>query len=92
MAIDYKSLKKLETLPGGGEEGSRADDERLLVLVKLRKDGRRPDYVPARAEIGPQIFSAEISVGDLTLLESDPNVESVSISRRLPLIKQPFLK
>jgi hypothetical protein len=87
MPIDYKALKKLETLPASAQ--AMRDDERLLVLVKLRKDGRRPVGISARAEIGPQIFSAEIAAGELKRLETDPDVESVSISRRLPLMKEP---
>jgi len=87
MPIDFKSLKKLESLPPSLQSGRADDSQRLLVIIKLRKPGRRPDYVTPRAEMGPQMFSAEISAGQLTALESDPDVESVSISRQTPLMK-----
>jgi hypothetical protein len=87
MAIDPKSLKKLESFPAAAQAMPRDEKERLLVLVRLRDGGRRPDYVISRADVGPQIFSAEISVGDLRRLEADPDVEAVSISRRIPLMK-----
>jgi hypothetical protein len=84
--MDLKSLKKLESVPASAE-ASRSDDERLLVLVKLHKGAARPGYISPRAEMGPQIFTAEISAGQLASIEADPAIESVSISRRLPLIE-----
>jgi len=87
MPIDFKSLKKLESAPASLQSSRMDDRQRLLVLVKLRNIGKPPDYVTARAEIGPRMFSAEINVGDLKTLESDPEVESVSISRQVPLLK-----
>jgi hypothetical protein len=84
--VDLKSLKKLEPMPASSGV-SRADNERLLVLVKLREGAARPAYISPRAEMGPQIFSAEITAGQLASIESDPAIESVSISQRLPLIE-----
>ncbi|TXL76805.1 hypothetical protein FHP25_11505 [Vineibacter terrae] len=87
MAIDFKSLKKLESLPASAQAGRIDDNQRFLVLVKLRDSGKRPDYVTPRSEIGSQMFSAEIEAAELKALEADPAVESVSISRRIPLVK-----
>ena len=87
MPIDPKTLKKMESPPGALREGPLEDDQRVLVLVKLRSPGEVPEYVTARATMGEQMFSAEVSGRDLKALEADPKVESVSISRQLPLIK-----
>jgi hypothetical protein len=87
MPIDYKSFRKLESMPPSTQEKTGDDGEDLLVLVKLRSDGRLPDYVSPRAEMGPRMFSAQIKAGLLKQLESDPNVETVSISRQTPLMK-----
>ncbi len=86
MAIDVKTLKKLEPLPAAVGAESLSDDSRLVVLVKLRKGARPPSYLAARARMGDQIFSAEISARDLARVEADPSVESVSVSRKLQLI------
>jgi hypothetical protein len=87
MPFDFKSLKKLETLPPSAQSGELEDDRRLLVLLKVRESRSPPAYVTPRAQMGPQIFSAEIKASDLKTLESDPDVESVSISKKLPLIE-----
>jgi hypothetical protein len=89
MPIDFKSLKKLESLPASVGAAPLDATRHLLVLVKLTELGQWPDYVTARAKIGPRMFSAEIAGSDLKALESDPNVESVAISRQIPLMKQP---
>jgi hypothetical protein len=86
MPIDYKSFKKLETQPPSAQ-AEALEGQRLLVLVKVRAPDAAPSYVTPRAQIGPTMFSAEVSAVDLKKLEADPAVESVSISRRLPLIK-----
>ena len=85
--MDYKSLKKLETPPPSAQSKPKGDEELVLVLVKLRKGAARPAYISPRSEITEQLFSAEIRAGDLARLDADPAVESVSISRQLPLIK-----
>ncbi|CAL8980771.1 hypothetical protein GJ689_23825 [Rhodoplanes serenus] len=84
MPIDLKSLSKLESLPASATAKPHADDDPLVVMVKLRKGSNRPAYLSPRAEFGPSLFSAEIKAETLTRLEADPAVESVSLSRRLP--------
>lgn len=86
MPVDFKSLKKLETLQPGAAARSFADDERLLVILQLRNGAATPDYVTQRSEIGSGMFTAEIKAGDLPKLQSDPAVESMSISRKMPMI------
>jgi hypothetical protein len=87
MAIDLKSLKKLESLPASAQAEVRGDDERMVVLVKLRKGATRPSYISPRSEISAQMFSAEIRAGDLAQLEADPAIESVSLARQLPSVE-----
>jgi hypothetical protein len=87
MPIDFKSLQKLET-PQPSVLGKPLDaGARVVVLVKLRDGAKRPAFVTPRTLIAPQIFSAEISAGELHQLQSDPGVESMSLSQALPLIK-----
>ncbi|MBR0684445.1 hypothetical protein JQ594_00835 [Bradyrhizobium manausense] len=86
MPIDFKSLKKLETVQPSEAARNMADGERLLIIVKLRDGAQKPDYVTARTDIASGIFTAEVGSGELNKLQSDPAVESMSISRRMPAI------
>lgn len=86
MAIDLKKLRKLESLPASEFVRSRQEDERLVVLVKLRAGSARPEYVAPRGRISDRIFSVEIRAGELRRLEADPAVESVSMSRVAPVV------
>lgn len=87
MSVDYKSLKKVEALPASSATGEPDDDDRLVVLVKLSAGAAEPSYMSPRARMGDRIFSAEVRARDLVRMEADPAVESVSVSRRLPLLK-----
>lgn len=87
MPVDLKTLKKMEPSPASAQSAQRNDEEHLVVLVKLRKGWACPTYVSPRAQIGPEIFSAEVLAGDLVRLEADPAVESMSLSRTLPVIE-----
>lgn len=87
MSVDFKSLRKMETVPSSVQANPRSDNERVLVLVKIRKGFVRPPYVSPRAQIGTEMFSAEIRAGDLVRLENDPAVESMSLSRPLSNIE-----
>ncbi|HEX2547930.1 MAG TPA: hypothetical protein VHL79_23805 [Ramlibacter sp.] len=82
MAFDLRSLKKMEF----SAAPVKVLGERVLVLVKLRPGAEQPDYVAVRSSIAPDLFSAEMTVGDLKRLEADPAVESVALSRQLPTI------
>jgi hypothetical protein len=88
MPIDFKSLKKLESLPAGSAAGMpNSSTDKVEVLVKLREGAKHPAFVTPRTQITGQIFSAEIPFGDLERLQGDPNVESMSISRKMPYIE-----
>ncbi|RTM14480.1 MAG: hypothetical protein E6R08_07610 [Nevskiaceae bacterium] len=86
--MDFKSLKKLESLPPGKAAGlPRSDTDKVEVLVKLREGARRPAFVTPRTQITGQIFSAEIPFRDVARLQDDPSVESMSISQKMPYIE-----
>ena len=86
MPVDFKALKKLETLQPSEAARDLSDDERLLLIVKLRDGAEKPDYVTARTDVAAGMFTAEVSAGQLHKLQSDPAVESMSISRKMPAI------
>jgi len=83
MAIDLKSLRKLESPSAAAQARVCDENERVLVLVKLHPGAERPAYIEARSQISNRMFSSEISVADLQRLEADPAVESISLSRKL---------
>lgn len=83
MPMDFSSFKKIEGVPSPPHDPAA---ERLSVLVKLHKGAARPSYVTARAEFGPDIFSADIDSDQLPLLDADPAVESISPAKALPRI------
>ncbi|MGV1760583.1 hypothetical protein ACQZ6F_27120 [Rhizobium sp. A22-96] len=85
--MDLKSLRKLETLPPSTQARPRNGEEMVLVLTKLRAGFTIPTYVTPRAKIGDQMFSAQVRTADLERLEADPAVESMSLSRSVPVIK-----
>lgn len=85
MAIDLTKLRKLSDVSLSEAAQPRANDEQFLVLVKLRSGAARPSYTTARAEISTNLFSSLVSGEVLKRLESDPDVQSVSISRDLEI-------
>lgn len=87
MPIDFRSLKKLESLPAGSAAQTRSSTDKVEVLIKLRKGAKRPAFVIPRTQISNQIFSAEIAFGDVERLQRDPSVESMSISQKMPYIE-----
>jgi hypothetical protein len=87
MSVDLKTFKKLESLPAATLAGSRADNERLVVMVRLRDGAKQPSYILPRAKMGPRILTGEIKASDLVRIESDPDIESVALSRPLPLVE-----
>ncbi|WFU42725.1 hypothetical protein QA640_09820 [Bradyrhizobium sp. CB82] len=87
MPIDFKSLHKLESVPGSLSSRTRSANEIVQVLVKLRKGAKRPSFIKPRAQITSRIFSADVTFGDMQRLEADPAVESMALARRMPGIK-----
>ena len=66
-----------------------AGGKRVTGIVKVRRDGYRPDRLQVRSELGRRMFTAEFDSGDLAAIESDPQVEAVSLTEILPLQKLP---
>jgi hypothetical protein len=87
MAIDLSKLRKLETPSASVQSRQPSDDEKMVVLVKLRQGFARPSYLVPRGEISAAMFSTEVPASALQRIESDPAVESVSISKLLPSIR-----
>lgn len=85
--MNLKSLRKLETLPPSLQARPRDGDESVLAVVKLRTGFKAPHYIVPRATFGDRMVSAQVSVADLDRLEADPAVESMSLSRSLPVIE-----
>lgn len=82
--MDFTKLKKLEPAgarPRTGPEGV------VSAIVKVREAGYRPAGVRVRSEISPQMFTGDMSAAQLSVLEGDPKVESISLSRPIPLQK-----
>lgn len=87
MAIDLSKLRKLETPSPSVQSRRPPEEERMVVLVKLRQGSARPGYLVPRSEISAALFSTEVPASTLQRIETDPAVESVSISSRLPGIR-----
>lgn len=57
--------------------------ETVQAIIKVKSADYVPKCVKVRASIGPHIFTGDLKLGDLPTLERDPQVESISISKRL---------
>lgn len=55
----------------------------VQAIIKVKHADYVPDCVRLRATMSPFIFTADLQHGDLASLESDPKVESVSVSKKL---------
>jgi hypothetical protein len=87
MSIDLKSLRKVESGPPSRQVLAHGANERFVAIVKLHEGAERPAYVPVRSTMSSQFFTTEVSMADLRRLETDPAVESVALSRPLPIIE-----
>lgn len=85
--MDFSKLSKLE--PNGARPHAELQGV-VSVIVKVREPGYRPPRIQLRAELGPQMFTADVHAADLPVLQADPKVESVSVSRPIPLQKPGF--
>jgi hypothetical protein len=85
MKISLDDLEKVEltgtTSLAAGEEIDPEDS--LTAIIRVSE----PDYVPkevkVRARIDPTLITASFLGKSLKALQSDPRVQSVSLSRRL---------
>ena len=60
-----------------------AKNGELEVIVKVRRARHVPACVAVRAQISDHMFTSVIREETLQVLEDDPDVQSVAISRRL---------
>lgn len=80
--MDFSKLKKLETM---GVRPRDADADRVVTaIVKVKKANYHPRALAVRSQIDNCLFTAEFKVRDLSDLESDPLVETISLSKALP--------
>ena len=85
--MDFTKLKKLES---AGARPAHSDRDRVVTaIIKVKTAGYCPEKVKVRSQVDDHLFTAEIKTGDLDGLEADPEVETVSLSRTLPLQKLP---
>lgn len=59
----------------------------VQAIIKVKKSDYVPDGVRLRASISPFILTGEFQFDGLSSLENDPNVESVSISKKLKSVE-----
>jgi hypothetical protein len=62
-------------------------DDIVEAIFKVSKTDYVPDRVKVRARIDATMFTGEVTYGLLEELEQDPNVESLSVSKRLRILK-----
>jgi hypothetical protein len=85
--MDFTKLKKLESM---GARPAHSDADRVVTaIVKVKKAGYCPEKAKVRSKVNSHLLTAEIKTRDLGELEADPDVESVSLARALPLQKLP---
>jgi hypothetical protein len=85
MAIDFKSLKNVDS--GPGQIGRhRRPSGMVEVLITIRKRAKLPKFIRPRSRITAQKFAAEITLDEMQRAKEDPRVESIAITRKLPLI------
>jgi hypothetical protein len=81
MGISLDNLEKIELT---GTTSSSIDQADILTAILRVK---QPDYVPTgvtlRARIDENMFTGSFKAEDLKDIESDENVLSIAISRRL---------
>ena len=60
------------------------DGELLFgVIVQVHEPNYVPDWVPLRKRITSRIFTTDLKLSDITKLEADINVISVTINQQL---------
>jgi hypothetical protein len=68
-------------------ESAAGKSEAVEAIIKVKEPDYVPDTLRVRSRIDAYIVTGEISTEDLSKLENDPKVESVSVSRRLRVIE-----
>lgn len=80
--MDFSKLKKLEpnNIRGHGLDADRV----VTAIVKVKKANYHPNSLAVRSQIDNWIFTAEFKAKNLSELESDPLVETISLAKALP--------
>lgn len=85
--MDFSKLRKFEL--HSVKPTARGTDERVSAIIKVRLAGYRPAHVKVRSEIDKFMFTADLKTAQMSELEADPSVVSVSLSQKLPLQRLP---
>lgn len=85
--MDFTKLKKVEFT--GAHPADPDGDRVVTAIVKVKKAGYCPEKAKVRSKIDSHLFTAEFKARDLGELEADPDVETISLARALPLQKLP---
>jgi hypothetical protein len=88
MKISLEDLEKVEFAGTTSLAGNEIDqDETLTAIIRVNE----PDYVPqgvdVRSRIDSTILTGSFLAKSLKKLQSDPKVQSVSLSRKLHKIE-----
>lgn len=80
--MDFSTFKKLEALEVPPRE---VDGDRMVTaIVKVRQANYHPSALDVRSQIDGWLFTAQFQARKLPELESDPLVETISLSKSLP--------
>lgn len=85
--MNFGDLKKVES--SGARPVVSDRDALVTAIIRVNSPNYLPKGVSLRSKVGPFLFTAEFPAKQLEILESDANVEAVSISRPMPLQKLP---
>lgn len=86
VKITSDKLGKLE-YSAKTSAGRYCPDDIVEAIFKVSKADYVPEQVKVRSRIDGTMFTGEVTFGSLEELEQDPNVVSVSVSKRLRILK-----
>jgi hypothetical protein len=88
MRIELDDLKKLEL---GGSTATAAEqfspDDIVTAILKVKRRNYVPKEVKLRSRVDDLMFTGELAARELKKVESDNNVVSVAVSKRLRRIE-----
>jgi len=88
MKISLDDLQKVEYTGTTSMAGDEIDpDDSLTAIIKVSEPHYVPEEVDVRSRIDPTLITASFKGKSLKNLQSDPKVESVSLSRKLQSIE-----
>lgn len=87
MPIKLDDLKKVES--STVTTLALNEQDKVEAIIKVKPAGYIPANVRVRARIDSRLFTCELGKHELEALQSDPKVESVSISKKLKSSESP---